>query len=535
MKMIFTYTLCFLCSLFLWADIKYVEIKSIGNVPTMELKRIEDVQLIVRDFDLKIGYIQNVQNNPTASWLILIADGTYFIFSTKGFKTIDDYIAGSNGGFRDGVDYYEAVELNLTKTSKPDSSLYYFYKRNKFKSVDDCKDAFNKGFAFDENIWTEKDKQELVVTGKESSVYYKAKDAQLANYAEYQEFMPGLERGFKTKADIQDANKKGFDKVRGDEYYSAMASGFSNYTDYKAARDIGLENQSSYDNYKKIVAEVDSIMNHQQLNKANAFIYFYLCQVPKGQQSLEVLVTTLKNIQQQQDAKLTQALDLYYSDITSLAEWENNYTRNYGYSSSSYRLNQVSTLISQSNLSNFFKSVDTSKIGTYSETTGIFTRNGNHFIQLGMGSLAKTPVQIDGEQQNGLLVILEKIVGGNTSHQAVIPVSQEYGSKREVLDWYTSLGQVGTKTSDVIPASVIVEVVLGYKQADKAASTEITQRQSEIKDYLRRYFTELTVEDLRPRNEEKRRIEIKNAINQKILKNSEIRDVRFLSLQIIEQ
>ena len=125
--------------------------------------------------------------------------------------------------------------------------------------------------------------------------------------------------------------------------------------------------------------------------------------------------------------------------------------------------------------------------------------------------------------------------GGNTSLQAVIPVSQEYGSKREVLDWYTSLGQVSTKTSDAIPASVIVEVALGYKQADKAASTEITQRQTEIKDYLRRYFTALTVEDLRPRNEEKRRIEIKQAINQKILKDSEIRDVRFLSLQIIEQ
>ena len=132
-------------------------------------------------------------------------------------------------------------------------------------------------------------------------------------------------------------------------------------------------------------------------------------------------------------------------------------------------------------------------------------------------------------------VLCSCISGGNTSRQAVIPVSQEYGSKREVLDWYTSLGQVGTKTSDVIPASVIVEVVLGYKQADKAASTEITQRQIEIKDYLRRYFTELTVEDLRPRNEEKRRIEIRNAINDDILSSSKIRDVRFLSLQIIEQ
>ncbi len=134
-----------------------------------------------------------------------------------------------------------------------------------------------------------------------------------------------------------------------------------------------------------------------------------------------------------------------------------------------------------------------------------------------------------------VVVITMKIVGGNTSQQAVIPVSQEYGSKREVLDWYTSLGQVSTKTSDAIPVSVIVEVVLGYKQADKVASTEITQRQIEIKDYLRRYFTERTVEDLRPRNEEKRRIEIRNAINDDILSSSKIRDVRFLSLQIIEQ
>ena len=128
-----------------------------------------------------------------------------------------------------------------------------------------------------------------------------------------------------------------------------------------------------------------------------------------------------------------------------------------------------------------------------------------------------------------------KVVGGNTTQQATIPVSQEYVGKREVLDWYTSLGQVSTKTSDSLPASVIVEVVLGYKKEDKAASTEITSRQIEIKDFLRRYFTEMTVNDLRPKNEDKRRIEIRNAINDDILSSSKIKDVRFLSLQVIEQ
>lgn len=134
-----------------------------------------------------------------------------------------------------------------------------------------------------------------------------------------------------------------------------------------------------------------------------------------------------------------------------------------------------------------------------------------------------------------VVVITMKIMGGNTSQQAVIPVSQDYVGKREVLDWYTSLGQFSIRTSDALPATVTVDVVLGYKQADKAASTEITQRQIEIKDYLRRYFTALSVEDLRPRNEEKRRIEIRNAINDDILSSSKIRDVRFTNLNIIEQ
>lgn len=134
-----------------------------------------------------------------------------------------------------------------------------------------------------------------------------------------------------------------------------------------------------------------------------------------------------------------------------------------------------------------------------------------------------------------VVVITMKVVGGNTTQQASIPVSQEYVGKREVLDWYTSLGQISTKTSDALPASVIVEVVLGYKKEDKAASTEITSRQIEIKDFLRRYFTEMTVEDLRPKNEDKRRIEIRNAINDDILSSSKIKDVRFLSLQVIEQ
>lgn len=134
-----------------------------------------------------------------------------------------------------------------------------------------------------------------------------------------------------------------------------------------------------------------------------------------------------------------------------------------------------------------------------------------------------------------IVIVTMKIAGGNTSAQAGIPISDEYAVQREILDWYTSLGPIRTKTSDDNPASVVVEVVLGYKKDDKATSTEITQRNIELKDFLRRYFTEKTIQQLKPQNEQKLKIELRNAINDEILSSSKIKDISFLTLDVLEQ
>ncbi len=133
-----------------------------------------------------------------------------------------------------------------------------------------------------------------------------------------------------------------------------------------------------------------------------------------------------------------------------------------------------------------------------------------------------------------IVVITMKVVGNNTASQTALPISDEYVAQREILDWYTSLGAIRTKTSDDIPATVIVDVVLGYKHEDKACSTEITQRNIELKDYLRRYFTQKTAEELKPQNEQRLKIELRNAINDEILSSSKIKDVSFLQLEVIE-
>ena len=134
-----------------------------------------------------------------------------------------------------------------------------------------------------------------------------------------------------------------------------------------------------------------------------------------------------------------------------------------------------------------------------------------------------------------VVIITMKVAGGNQSAANVSIGTEEYTATKEILDWYNSLGQIRTKTSDVNPSSVIVDVVLGYKKEDKATSTEITQRTVELKDFLRRYFTQKSAEELKPQNEEALRIEIRNAINDSILSSSKIKDVRFLTLDVIQQ
>ena len=136
-----------------------------------------------------------------------------------------------------------------------------------------------------------------------------------------------------------------------------------------------------------------------------------------------------------------------------------------------------------------------------------------------------------------VVVIITNVVmnKNNPSSDNITRISDEYVVQKEILDWYTSLGAIRTKTSDELPASVVVDIALGYKKDDKATSTEITQRTIELKDFLRRYFTEKTIVELRPQNEQKLKIELRNAISDEILSSSKIKDVSFQQLDVLEQ
>ncbi len=113
------------------------------------------------------------------------------------------------------------------------------------------------------------------------------------------------------------------------------------------------------------------------------------------------------------------------------------------------------------------------------------------------------------------------------------PISEEYREQRDILQWFQAVGTLKTQTADRIPGTLLVDVAFGYTNNDKATPQELSARKVEIIDFLRYYFKNKTIAELK--QEEKIKIEIKNEINDNILTKNKIKDVRFTKYDIIEQ
>ena len=114
-----------------------------------------------------------------------------------------------------------------------------------------------------------------------------------------------------------------------------------------------------------------------------------------------------------------------------------------------------------------------------------------------------------------------------TSH-----ISEEYLDSHEIRQYYSAIGAIKAVTCDVVPATVIVNVELGYLQNDKTILHELAYRLLDLRDFLRSYFQNKTVAELK--QEEKIKIEVRNEINNNILSKSKIRSVIFTQYDIIE-
>jgi flagellar FliL protein len=116
----------------------------------------------------------------------------------------------------------------------------------------------------------------------------------------------------------------------------------------------------------------------------------------------------------------------------------------------------------------------------------------------------------------------------------ILPGSElAYMGKRPEFSYYTLIGSVTIQTKDPPPKySVTVDVVIGYDQNDNAAQTELINRQYELRDFVRSYFSGKYASDLE--HEERLKQDIREILNTRFLDKARVRIVLFNKFDVME-
>jgi flagellar FliL protein len=110
-----------------------------------------------------------------------------------------------------------------------------------------------------------------------------------------------------------------------------------------------------------------------------------------------------------------------------------------------------------------------------------------------------------------------------------------YVGKRPVYTIYQGIGSITTKTRDATrDYTVTVQMNIGYNQDDAVAATELNQRQYELRDFVRRYFTGKYADELKPENEERLKQDIKEILNTRFLDTAKVQLILFDKLDVME-
>jgi len=130
-------------------------------------------------------------------------------------------------------------------------------------------------------------------------------------------------------------------------------------------------------------------------------------------------------------------------------------------------------------------------------------------------------------------VITYNILNRGGQSQTVIPANSPFVGSRPQYSVFTSIGLIRTSTRDPNPYSVVVDMIVGYDLNDNAASTEMTGRLYELRDFVRTYFRSKTADDLKPENEPRLKQEIVELLNTKVLNSAKARIILFNQLDVM--
>ena len=131
-------------------------------------------------------------------------------------------------------------------------------------------------------------------------------------------------------------------------------------------------------------------------------------------------------------------------------------------------------------------------------------------------------------------VITYTILNKSGQSQTVIPANSPFVGARPQYSVFTSIGVIRTSTKDPIPYAVVVDMVVGYDLNDNAASTELTGRLYELRDFVRMYFRSKMADELKPENEARLKQEIVELLNTKVLNSARARIILFNQLDVMQ-
>jgi flagellar FliL protein len=123
---------------------------------------------------------------------------------------------------------------------------------------------------------------------------------------------------------------------------------------------------------------------------------------------------------------------------------------------------------------------------------------------------------------------------GGKSQSAVTDPLSPYVGKRPEYAMYTLIGPVTAKTKDATQTSVTVDMIIGYDLNDMAGATELTSRQYELRDFVRRFLSSKYAADMTPENEEELKREIREQLNSRFLDTAKARIILFNKLDVME-
>ncbi len=132
-----------------------------------------------------------------------------------------------------------------------------------------------------------------------------------------------------------------------------------------------------------------------------------------------------------------------------------------------------------------------------------------------------------------VVIVTVNIINKQGKPMTQVALGETYQRATPEYEYFTTIGEIRTRTTDVEPSSIVVKINLGFEKGDKDTPTMLTARIHQMRDELRRYFSATTAQYLEPRNEERIKEEIREKLNNMLAKPA-IKEVLFEKLDVIK-